>query len=186
MLAQLNAAAAAAVLTFGTTTSVALSNTAGLIKADVVRGSGLTISGSALAVDYAAVAPFAHKHNTVGGIDVLNIVSGGTGYTTATISFSGGGGTGAAATATIVGGVITGYVITNQGHDYLSAPTVTVVGDGTSANLTAHVWGSPGFIDPATLTYILSTLLSITSPASPTPVGRVAGARAGHVTITIT
>jgi fibronectin-binding autotransporter adhesin len=59
--------------------------------------------------------------------------SGGAGYTTATVDIVGDG-TGATATATIVGGVVTGVVLTNRGSGYTFAPTVNITGDGTGAS----------------------------------------------------
>jgi hypothetical protein len=47
-----------------------------------------------------------------------------------TIAAPGGGGTTATATATISGGKITGFTITNPGSGYTSVPTVTITGDG--------------------------------------------------------
>lgn len=65
--------------------------------------------------------------------------AGGTGYTTATVSFSGGGGTGAAATATISAGAITGITITSPGTGYETRPTVTITGDGTGASVSVYL-----------------------------------------------
>jgi len=67
------------------------------------------------------------------GVGKVNMTSVGSGYTAATISFTGGGGTGATGTAIIAGGQITGVTITNPGTGYTSAPTVGIVGDGTGA-----------------------------------------------------
>lgn len=71
----------------------------------------------------------------------ITITNGGSGYTTAAISFTGGSGSGAAATATIVGGIITKIVITNPGTGYVASDTVTVVitGDGSSAAATVGI-----------------------------------------------
>lgn len=66
------------------------------------------------------------------GVDVLN---GGTGYTSATVTFSAppAGGVTATGTVTIVGGVITGIVMTNNGSGYNNTiPTVTFNGIGGS------------------------------------------------------
>lgn len=70
---------------------------------------------------------------------------GGTGYTiapTVTLSAPPAGGVQATATATIAGGAITGYTITNAGSGYAAAPIVTVVGGGdptTVATATANL-----------------------------------------------
>ena len=69
----------------------------------------------------------------------LAITAGGSGYTTATLSFSGGNGTGAAGKVQLRGGVVVGILLTAGGTGYTSAPTVTVVGDGASATVTAYV-----------------------------------------------
>jgi hypothetical protein len=71
--------------------------------------------------------------STGDGVDSGIVLTGGSGYTSATIAFSGGGGTGAAATATIGGGAVTAIVITNRGTGYTSAPTIVISGDGTGA-----------------------------------------------------
>lgn len=69
----------------------------------------------------------------------LAITAGGSGYTTATLSFSGGNGTGAAGKVQLRGGVVVGILLTAGGTGYTSAPTVAVVGDGASATVTAYV-----------------------------------------------
>lgn len=66
----------------------------------------------------------------------------GSGYTTASVSITGGGGSGAAATATIVNGAITSYSVTNGGSGYTSAPTVVITdGSGTGASAIATISG---------------------------------------------
>ena len=57
----------------------------------------------------------------------------GSGYTSVTVSVSGGGGSGAAVTGNIVGGQVTSYTITNNGSGYTSNPTITVSGNGSGA-----------------------------------------------------
>ncbi len=55
----------------------------------------------------------------------------GTGYTgTPNVYITGGGGIGASAIATMSGGTITGFTITNPGSGYTSAPTITLEGGG--------------------------------------------------------
>lgn len=77
---------------------------------------------------------YAAKRSEVIFLSVPNTVgNGGSGYTTASVSFSGGGGSGAAATATIEGGEIVGWQMTNGGSGYTSAPTCSITGDGTGA-----------------------------------------------------
>jgi lambda family phage minor tail protein L len=91
-----------------------------------------------------------YGHNPITGGSVLSVgvqaINGvlqqGSGYTTATVSFSGGGGSGAAATAHIVGGKVVRYTVTSRGSGYTSAPTVTVSGTGgTGAKATAFIYG---------------------------------------------
>ena len=74
----------------------------------------------------------------------VNVGSGGTGYTSGTISvaFSGGGGTSAAASATVNSdGEANGVAMTNPGTGFTSAPTVAIndSGSGTGATATATI-----------------------------------------------
>ncbi len=74
-------------------------------------------------------------------VSAISVGAGGSGYTTATVTLSGGSviGAQATATATIAGGVITGITVT-YGGSYTpngTAPTVTITGDGTGATATA-------------------------------------------------
>jgi len=73
------------------------------------------------------------------GVAFVNPTAGGSGYTTATVGFSGGGGSGAAATARIYNGAVIGYNMTSYGTGYTSTPTVTITGDGSGATATARV-----------------------------------------------
>ena len=117
-----------------------------------------------------------------GPVTSIAVNAGGTNYTTAdsanplivTISPPVSGGTTAEATATVVGGVITGFTIINPGSGYTVAnpPTITISGgDGTGAMATAFVTAGGsnyltpptvtlsggGFTNPATATAILGT-----------------------------
>lgn len=69
------------------------------------------------------------------------VTIGGSGYTTASISFTGGGGQYAMAQAIIVSGVITQIIMIpgSGGFNYTSAPTVVITGDGTGASATATI-----------------------------------------------
>lgn len=90
---------------------------------------------------------------TNGTVDSVTIGAGGTGYTSATVTFSAPetpGGVTATGTATVNAGAVTGVTITNAGSGYTSAPTVTIGGPGTGATATATLdtvtgtdWGSP-------------------------------------------
>lgn len=75
-----------------------------------------------------------------GLVQSIVTTNGGSGYTTATVSFTGGGSpTGvASATAIIVGGQVTGFNITSYGNGYSSVPSVVITGDGTGATATAY------------------------------------------------
>lgn len=64
------------------------------------------------------------------------ITNPGTGYTTATVTITGGNGTGATASATVAGGQVTAITLTNAGSGYTTSPTVTITGDGSSATIT--------------------------------------------------
>ena len=75
------------------------------------------------------------------GMRSVNPTGYGSGYTFASIAFTGGGGSGAAATCNIQGGCVTSYTMTNAGQGYSSPPTATVTGDGTGA--TARVFLLP-------------------------------------------
>ncbi|HOY40115.1 MAG TPA: hypothetical protein PLK75_12530, partial [Bacteroidales bacterium] len=68
------------------------------------------------------------------GVYGSTMTSGGSGYTYANVTFTGGSPTvPATATANIVGGAVTSITITNPGSGYLSRPTVTISGDGSGA-----------------------------------------------------
>ena len=62
--------------------------------------------------------------------------SGGSGYTSATISFSGGGGSGASATVSVSGGRVVGFTNIVAGTGYTSPPTATISGNGSGATAT--------------------------------------------------
>jgi hypothetical protein len=79
------------------------------------------------------------------GVNSIGVTTAGVGYTSApTVAISApnvSGGTQATATASISGGVVTGYTITNAGSGYTTTPTVTLTGGGftTAATATASV-----------------------------------------------
>ena len=78
-----------------------------------------------------------YTSQSVEGVDSITVSNGGSGYTSATVSITGGGGgSGAEAEAEITEGVVTGITITNGGEGYTSNPTVTINGDGTGATAT--------------------------------------------------
>jgi hypothetical protein len=72
-------------------------------------------------------------------ISALSLTNAGAGYAAIpVVTISGGGATtNATATATVAGGVVTGFTITNPGAGYTSPPTITVSGGGATVNATA-------------------------------------------------
>lgn len=76
-------------------------------------------------------------------VQFVNMSNTGSGYTTATVSFSSQFGLGAEATATIVGGQVQSITVTNGGQGYVSAPIVTIYGDGHGATATAQLTPTP-------------------------------------------
>ncbi len=70
-------------------------------------------------------------------VKLINVDTGGSGYTTATVIISGGGGSGAAGTAVITSGVITSVTVTNIGSGYTTDPLVQISGDGIDAAIFA-------------------------------------------------
>jgi len=70
-------------------------------------------------------------------VAVVNILTGGSGYVSPTVTFSAPpSGTTATGTVQVTGGVVTGVTITNPGSGYVTAPTVTInpVGGGSGAS----------------------------------------------------
>ena len=86
-----------------------------------------------------------------GVITGIPVSDGGSGYTSPTVTISGGLGIGAAATATVSGGAVTAITISDGGSGYLSTPTVAITGGGGSgATATATV--SSGVVIAITVT----------------------------------
>lgn len=73
----------------------------------------------------------------------VNLISGGTNYSSnVAITISGGGGVGAAASAAVANGTITSIVVTNRGDGYLTAPNVIITdafGGGASAQAKLNI-----------------------------------------------
>ena len=108
--------------------------------------------GNSLKVSFADSSNY--DTNSVGS---TTITAGGSGYTSATVTFSAApaGGITATGTATVSGGAVTAITITNPGNGYTSAPTITIGGDGTSATATATLasdWTYKTQFDRAPLT----------------------------------
>lgn len=83
-------------------------------------------------------APGGNAGSGVGLRSVLMQVFG-SGYTSASVSFTGGGGTGAAASVTIQNGAVINITLTNAGTGYTSTPTVVIAGDGAGASAKAFL-----------------------------------------------
>lgn len=78
-------------------------------------------------------------------VSSVQVVSGGSGYSSApTVNITGGGGSGATATATISGGSVVSVTIVNAGNDYTSIPTIAFSGGSPTVAATASaVLGHP-------------------------------------------
>ncbi|KNG92099.1 hypothetical protein [Pseudaestuariivita atlantica] len=73
-------------------------------------------------------------------VTAVRVTAGGSGYTSATVAFSGGdGGVGATATADIADGVVTAIAVDAGGSGYTSAPIVSIAGGGAGFAATAVV-----------------------------------------------
>jgi hypothetical protein len=105
----------------------------------------------------------AYGKNLIGNwVYTINIVNGGSGYTTApTVTISGGGATtGATATATVASGKVSAITITLAGAGYTSAPTVTIAPptSGTAATATAVLFDYPTQCDFSPASWTKATL----------------------------
>ena len=108
--------------------------------------------GNSLKVSFADSSNF--DSNSVAS---TTITAAGSGYTSATVTFSAApaGGITATATATVGGGAVTAITITNPGNGYTSAPTITIGGDGSGATATSTLatdWAYKNKFDTAPLT----------------------------------
>lgn len=82
-------------------------------------------------------------HQRPVGVVNTTITAQGTGYTAATVAFSGGGATvQATGHCVIAAGKVTGIVLDSPGYGYASAPTVTITGNGSGATATAATGAS--------------------------------------------
>lgn len=102
------------------------------IKAINNNSGGLYVGSIDLQIidDVESNTPALHFNNDK-GVASVQLINGGSGYTSApTVTFSGGGGSGATAEAVVTDGVVTEITITAKGKDYSSAPTVTIEGGG--------------------------------------------------------
>tara|TARA_B100000287_G_scaffold120009_1_gene111938 strand:- start:1477 stop:3387 length:1911 start_codon:yes stop_codon:yes gene_type:complete len=108
--------------------------------------------GNSLKVSFADSSNF--DSNSVAS---TTITAGGSGYSSATVTFSAApaGGVTATGTATLSGDAVASITITNPGNGYTSAPTITIGGDGSGATATATLatdWAYKNKFDVAPLT----------------------------------
>lgn len=113
-----------------------------------------------------------YMSQTIDGLSSVALTQAGSGYTSATVSFTGGGGTGATANAVITDGAITAIEITDPGTGYTGAPTVNISGDGTGAAAQATFSQLANKVC-ANIPTILERLRAIVIPEGPTS-GRTA------------
>lgn len=89
-------------------------------------------------------------------VDSVTVSAPGSGYSTATATFSAppAGGVTAEGTVVLDGDEVASVTITNPGSGYVTAPTVTIGGDGTGATATAVLDTEWSFVKPTTRTWI--------------------------------
>jgi len=100
---------------------------------DTKDQDGNLVPGSPVYVSFKYPKEIAPYQPASAIVQSVNVVSGGTGYTSApTVTFTGGGpnAQGATAVATISNGAVTGVTITNPGSGYTADPTVAFSGGG--------------------------------------------------------
>lgn len=126
---------------------------AGAVQANNITVSNVSLSGRDVSAGTNNAANFSNVNFSVswdnswrwnsssGSISIINLLEGGSGYTTApSVSITGGGGSGATATATISSGAVTSISITNAGSGYTSVPTVSFSGgSGSGASADAYI-----------------------------------------------
>lgn len=80
-----------------------------------------------------------------GKVRAITVSTGGTGYTSATAIVTGPdwGGTLPTLVTTVAGGAVTGVTVVDGGSGYSTAPTVTIIGNGSGATATATVSPPP-------------------------------------------
>lgn len=72
-----------------------------------------------------------------GSVVRTNVLTGGSGYTSATVAYAGGDGSGAAGVCVLSGGAVVAIKQTVRGANYTAAPTPTISGDGAGATAEA-------------------------------------------------
>ncbi|MCX5684959.1 MAG: fibronectin type III domain-containing protein, partial [Planctomycetota bacterium] len=100
---------------------------------------------------YARISDTSLNTGAPAGIDTVQVLAGGSGYTSPpTIGFVGGGGSGAIATAVLTAGSISAINVTTQGAGYTTTPTVTITGGGGSGGMAyAHIAGATTLLPKA-------------------------------------
>ncbi|HTV39900.1 MAG TPA: tail fiber domain-containing protein [Candidatus Sulfotelmatobacter sp.] len=108
------------------------------------NGTGQFKFALATGINVASQATATANPPSGGFITVINVVSGGNGYTTTpAVTISGGGGSGATATASISGGAVTSITVSYPGSGYTSTPTVTVAAPPPDIDYTTY-WSNDG------------------------------------------
>ena len=120
--------------TFGAVTGITITNTGQ--DYDAASPPNITIAGGGGSGATGSVV-------VNGSLSEVEVLTGGSGYTSSPlVSIVGGGGSGAAATAIITKGVVSRILINSGGTGYTSQPSITIVGGGgTGATATANVRG---------------------------------------------
>jgi hypothetical protein len=89
---------------------------------------GVQFLDSNIVADFTQVPPTHQNPFARGAVLAVNPVSGGGGYTTATVTISTGTGSGAVITPVITSGQVSGYIVDDPGQNYLPTDTVSVTG----------------------------------------------------------
>ena len=126
--------------------------------------------------------------NLVMGISNIAIVDGGLNYVNPPlVEITGGGGAGATARATLVGGVVSGFVVTNPGSGFNNPAGVAVsitAGGGATAVVQLNPTGVAGVVltDPGGADYLNPPSVNLTVPGTGASVGTVL-LKTVHVTL---
>ncbi|MEI7501953.1 MAG: T9SS type A sorting domain-containing protein [Paludibacter sp.] len=109
------------------------------INSGNVNVTGNTIGATTGTGSIKVTTPVATATTTVSGgvITAVNVIGGGSGYTTAPLVTFSAGGSGAIATANLTSGVVTSITLSSGGTGYATAPTVILDGQ-TNAYSTSH------------------------------------------------
>lgn len=117
----------------------------------IADGDGTILNGSPLKLDgvnevVRFPSQFTQDVND-NGVQLVSVISGGSGFTTApTVVLTGGAGTGATATAVLANDVISKIIVTNPGSGYTSAPSATITGGGGTGASTSVSIGPRTFV----------------------------------------